>query len=206
VPVKKKRLAKGLGPRKTRGTPAETAERLVLSAAEEFNERGYFSTDSNRIAERAGYSPGTFYKHFPDKRAIFLAAYAWWVETIWANVEREFAEGAPDPRRRAERIVHGVIRTHRTWIGFRRDLRHLSATDDEVRRFYLAQRGEQLELLLARAPGARGATHRAGAALLLFSMERTADAVADGEALALGLSERVLVDALVDKIVAFGAE
>src|ERR1700733_4737197 len=67
---------KRLRPR--RGSPEQTRDRLVAAAAKLFNQTGYHGTDSNRIAKAAGYSAGVFYKHFNDKRAIFLAAYEGW--------------------------------------------------------------------------------------------------------------------------------
>jgi AcrR family transcriptional regulator len=55
--------------------PQESRRALLKAAAKIFNSEGYFATDSNRIARAAGYAPGTFYTHFADKRAIFLAVY-----------------------------------------------------------------------------------------------------------------------------------
>src|SRR5271156_3112848 len=59
--------------------PAATAKALLDAAEREFNARGFDGTDSNRIARAAGFAPQTFYRHFPDKRAVFLAVYErWW--------------------------------------------------------------------------------------------------------------------------------
>jgi AcrR family transcriptional regulator len=60
--------------------------RLVAAGANEFNRVGYGGTDSNRIARAAGYAPGTFYKHFADKRDVFLAAYEAWVTAEWNTI------------------------------------------------------------------------------------------------------------------------
>jgi AcrR family transcriptional regulator len=84
--------------RPRRGTPAQTRERLVAAAAILFNRAGYHGTDSNRIARAAGYSTGTFYKHFKDKREIFLAAYETWVASEWKAVATELSAGGA-PRR-----------------------------------------------------------------------------------------------------------
>src|SRR5439155_19483347 len=74
--------------RPRRGSPAETRARLVAAAAREFGRVGYDGTDSNRLARAAGYAPGTFYKHFADKRAIFLEAYRAWVTAEWVAIDR----------------------------------------------------------------------------------------------------------------------
>jgi AcrR family transcriptional regulator len=46
---------------------------LIAAARLEFEEFGFEGTNSNAIARRAGYAPQTFYRHFEDKREIFLA-------------------------------------------------------------------------------------------------------------------------------------
>jgi AcrR family transcriptional regulator len=165
------------GPRPRRGRPEETRERLVAAAAAEFNRVGYRGTDSNRLARAAGYAPGTFYKHFADKRAIFLAAYEAWVTTEWAAVGRIVAAGGPRETR-AARIVDEVLALHRRWRGLRASLRALVAEDATARTFYRRPRRRQIALLAALG-GAR--RPRAEAALLLYVLERVSDAVADGE-------------------------
>ena len=93
-----------LEPRPRRGDPAETRQRLIAAAAKLFNRVGYHGTDSNRIAKEAGYSPGTFYKHFKEKRDIFLAAYEGWIVSEWEAFQVELASGA-EPQDMARRLV-----------------------------------------------------------------------------------------------------
>lgn len=47
-------------------------ERLVLAALELFEERGYENTTVIEIAERAGLTKSTFFRHFPDKREVLF--------------------------------------------------------------------------------------------------------------------------------------
>jgi AcrR family transcriptional regulator len=177
-------IAPKLPPRPKRGPPEETRERLVHAAAEIFNREGYGGTDSNRIAKEAGYAPGTFYKHFTDKRDVFLAVYEEWVAREWRDVSATIAaEGTVGER--AERIVETFLEHHRRWRGFRASLRALVASDSDVRAFYRKQRRRQLELLARLRAGRAGS--READALLLFTLERVADALADGEAEALQL-------------------
>lgn len=175
--------------RPRRGTPAATRARLIAAAAEVFNRDGYYGTDSNRLARAAGYAPATFYKHFPDKRALFLAVYEAWVTAEWAAVERVLRGDLPAAAR-AARIVTMVVALHRRWRGLRAGLRALVASDAEARAFYRAQRRRQLRFaarLRGTATRHRGAGRRRevggaeDAAVLLFTLERVADAIADGE-------------------------
>jgi AcrR family transcriptional regulator len=162
--------------RPRRGTPAATRARLVAAAALVFNRDGYHGTDSNRLARAAGYAPATFYKHFPDKRTLFLAVYEAWVTAEWAAIERVLRTDAPSATR-AARIVTMVVALHRRWRGLRAGLRALVATDPAARAFYRAQRRRQLSLVARLGGSARGED----AAVLLFTLERVADAIADGE-------------------------
>jgi len=183
-------------PRPRRGTPSETRDRLVAAAAEELNRAGFHGTDTNRIARAAGYAPGTFYKHFPDKRAVLLAAYAAWVATEWQAIERVVAERGTI-QARAAHIVDAVLDFHRRWRGLRASVRGLVARDPVVRKFYWAQRRRQLESLRALRRTAPSVAARAADAHLLYTLERVCDAIADGEARALGVDEDALVAGLV---------
>ncbi|MBY0278974.1 TetR/AcrR family transcriptional regulator [Candidatus Binatia bacterium] len=183
--------------RPKRGAPQDTRARLVAAAAEAFNRHGFHRIDSNRIARDAGYAAGTFYKHFADKRAAFLAAYEAWVTTEWTAIGAELATRRP-ARELAVRIAELVLEHHRRWRGLRASMAALLVEDGEVRAFHRAQRRRQIALLehLRSTPptgddSERVRDHTARTAeddaLLLFTLERTCDAIASGEAEDLGL-------------------
>jgi AcrR family transcriptional regulator len=48
-------------------------ERLVVAAADLFTEQGYDATTVAQIAERAGVTRSTFFRHFSDKREVLVA-------------------------------------------------------------------------------------------------------------------------------------
>src|SRR3954464_9899573 len=48
-------------------------ERLVLAAVDLFTEQGYDATTVAEIAERAGVTRSTFFRHFSDKREGLVA-------------------------------------------------------------------------------------------------------------------------------------
>lgn len=176
--------------------PQESRRALLQAAAGIFNSEGYFATDSNRIARAAGYAPGTFYTHFTDKRAIFLAVYEEWVTEEMALVEAVLSEPG-EPRAARRRFVEAVLGHHRRWRVFRASLRALYATDAEVHEARLAQRARQIaqtERLLAT---------KADRAAILTSMlvfEVVCDAIADGDIAALGVEEAPLIDRLVEEL------
>lgn len=47
--------------------------RLVVAAVDLFTEQGYDATTVAQIAERAGVTKSTFFRHFPDKRELLVA-------------------------------------------------------------------------------------------------------------------------------------
>jgi AcrR family transcriptional regulator len=48
-------------------------ERLVVAAVDLFTEQGYDATTVAQIAERAGVTKSTFFRHFSDKREVLVA-------------------------------------------------------------------------------------------------------------------------------------
>lgn len=174
---------------------AETRRRLVEAAAVELNTHGFHGTDTNRIARAAGYAPAMFYRHFEDKRAIFLAVYDEWVRAEWSTVETLAAAG---PRALAE----AVVAHHERWRIFRASLRALVALDPVVRQHHRRARVRQLETL-ARLRG--GALRPVDDALGLLVIERWADAAADGEAASLGVAREDVIDRLTALIASASA-
>jgi AcrR family transcriptional regulator len=184
-------------PRKARD--AQESRRLLIEAAAElFNTVGYHGTDTNRIAKAAGYTPGTFYTHFPDKRAIFLEVYQTWVDAELADVAAGFRFKGPDRR---DRLAKTILNHHKKWRTFRASLRALYAIDPEIRKARLAQRGRQIDAIAAiskeagREPQSRG---RILGSLLI--VESICDSIADGHLQAIGVKESELFQLLVENI------
>jgi AcrR family transcriptional regulator len=50
----------------------DATNRLVLAALDLFIEQGYDNTTVAQIAERAGLTKSTFFRHFPDKREVLF--------------------------------------------------------------------------------------------------------------------------------------
>jgi AcrR family transcriptional regulator len=148
-----------------------TRAALIASARKEFEESGFDSTQSNKIARRAGFAPQTFYRHFADKVEILLAVYQGWV------VEEQQALAAAKGMRAAARTL---LEHHRASLKLRRALRALTVMDRRVRAARAASRLVQIENLRKLLPQVAGMTD-ARLARSLFVIERVADACTEGE-------------------------
>jgi len=180
------------GERPKRGVPAETRARIVAAAASEFRTGGYFGTDSNVIARAAGYAPGTFYKHFADKRAAFMAVYTEWIRAQWKDFEAIARRQLPQAET-AARFVDLLLVNHREWRVFRASLTALVATDPVVRRHHRDCRKRQVKRMTELLGGSKSAREALG----LLVIEHIADAVVDGETDAIGVPEAVAREHLV---------
>src|ERR1700735_4775639 len=100
-------------------------ERMVLAAVDLFTEQGYDATTVAQIAERAGVTKSTFFRHFPDKRELLVAGQqtlsrllsegiaaapknATPLEAVAAGLERASNEMGPMNRELAPRLKAAV--------------------------------------------------------------------------------------------------
>jgi AcrR family transcriptional regulator len=161
---------------------AATRAALLNAAEAEFNAHGFEGTDTNRIARAAGFAPQTFYRHFKDKRAAFLAVYERWWKDESAALEKAGGGGAPG----GEAAGRVALAFHTKWRGFRRALRHLAIVDPKVRAARTAARRAQIARIRELANQASRSDQELAGALL--KAERICDAAAEGELADLGLS------------------
>jgi AcrR family transcriptional regulator len=177
------------GPRPRRGLPEQTRARLARTAAEVFNRVPYWEADTNAIAKEAGYSTGTFYRHFKDKREIFIAAYNEFVAEEWANIENTVQIGQT-PGESIDRAADALIEHHRRWRVFRGNVRALITYDEELRELTYALRREQLKKigLLRMRQGHQEPRELLSDAVHAMMFERVCDGIADGEFTSLGCS------------------
>jgi AcrR family transcriptional regulator len=93
----------------------DTVDIILQAAGEVFSQRGYAAGTTNRIAERAGVSVGTFYQYFPNKDAVLVALVERHVEAGMRSVESllEAAAAAPEDLRALLRsFVTAMVALH----------------------------------------------------------------------------------------------
>jgi AcrR family transcriptional regulator len=92
-------------------------ERLVLAAVDLFTEQGYDATTVAQIAERAGVTKSTFFRHFPDKRELLVAGQ----ETLSLLLAEGITE-APTEASPLEAVAAGLERASSEMGPLNRDL------------------------------------------------------------------------------------
>ncbi|MCA2181373.1 TetR/AcrR family transcriptional regulator [Nonomuraea glycinis] len=73
----------------------QARERLVRAAVELFDEHGYDSTTVVQIAQRAGLTKSTFFRHFPDKREVLFAGQDVLCELLAGGIDAAPDEATP---------------------------------------------------------------------------------------------------------------
>ncbi len=154
--------------------PGKTAQQLRQAAAEEFNERSFHGTDSNKIARRAGFAPQTFYRWYADKTAVFIAVYE-----EWASQERSTLESLVEKGASPEAMVNAIIHQHRAHRLFRQSLRQLAVENASVRHARMESRKRQVDAILKWQ--SLPSSQRTTVALRLLQIERLADGLVEGE-------------------------
>jgi len=92
-------------------------ERLVIAAVDLFTEQGYDATTVAQIAERAGVTKSTFFRHFPDKRELLVAGQ----ETLSRLLAEGIAE-APAEASPLEAVAAGLVRASDAMGAMNREL------------------------------------------------------------------------------------
>jgi AcrR family transcriptional regulator len=79
------------------------SQRLVLAALDLFAEQGYENTTVIEIAERAGLTKSTFFRHFPDKREVLFGG-----EDTMSALLTEAIAAAPATAPPLEAVAHAL--------------------------------------------------------------------------------------------------
>ena len=109
-----------------------TRERLVRAALDLFTEQGYDVTTVTEIAERAGVTKMTFFRHFPDKREVLFAA----GQEVHSRILADAVAAAPDAAAPLQAVATAIETLSATFTNDRREfsarLRALIAAHAEL--------------------------------------------------------------------------
>src|ERR1700757_5214628 len=92
-------------------------ERLLSEALDLFHRRGYDQNTAPLIAERAGLTKSTFFRHFPDKRDVLAAG-----QDTLAQLLREGIAAAPADATPLAAVCSGLMSAAAAFTSCNRDL------------------------------------------------------------------------------------
>ena len=88
-----------------------------MAAVDLFTEQGYDATTVAQIAERAGVTKSTFFRHFPDKRELLVAGQASLSQLLTEGIAE-----APEDATPLEAVAAGLERVSSAMTPMNRDL------------------------------------------------------------------------------------
>jgi AcrR family transcriptional regulator len=106
--------ARPRGRPKDEALTAQRREAILDVAGRIFARRGFRNTDVQEVALAAGVGKGTVYRHFPNKRALFLSAVDQGMQRLQACVDEE----APRPGQPLGDLRAGLEATLEAHLGF----------------------------------------------------------------------------------------
>ena len=141
----------------------EQRKRLLPVVARAFSELGYRRTTTAKLAERCGIRENILYRHWPDKKAMFIAAIEYVYQLskeTWTKVLRRDGERGSGAQRllRYESVHHGEFGLYRIVFA------GLSETDDpDIRSALRRMYGQFHRLIQAQLSAHRQSNPRRGA-------------------------------------------
>jgi AcrR family transcriptional regulator len=133
----------------------DARERLVEAALDLFTEQGYDETTVAQIAERAGLTRSTFFRHFSDKRELLSAG-----QEMLSALLAEGIAAAPDDATPLEAVGAGLDRAAGAMTEFNRGIgprMHAAIESNEELRARNAMKSIGLAATMAEALQRRGA-------------------------------------------------
>jgi len=139
---------------------AERRKRLLDCALVLFSEQGYARATTVQLARAAGVTEPIIYRHFPSKKALFIALIERTGEETLSRWKSDLADAA-DPGERLRRLIgDNPMVTPRGLSGYRVFLQAITETGDEEIRDALNKHIEKLHAFLWRELSEAQEKHR----------------------------------------------
>ena len=89
-----------------------TRERLLQAALTCFSRKGYHQTTSDEIVAESGLGKGTLYRHFENKRDLFISLVQWMMSGIGEDITLVSTKQQPVPERLRENKIYTKAIVH----------------------------------------------------------------------------------------------
>lgn len=130
----------------------EKKNKIIEAGYELFSETGYYGTNTQEIAKRAGVSTGIVYGYFEDKRDILICVLKIYIERVSAPlmVAMKDLKSKDDLKKVVPEILDKVIKTHVENARLHGTLHSLAPTDETVNSAFIQLENHVSEKICAR--------------------------------------------------------
>lgn len=130
----------------------EKKNKIIEAGYELFSETGYYGTNTQEIAKRAGVSTGIVYGYFEDKRDILICVLKIYIERVSAPlmVAMKDLKSKDDLEKIVPEILDKVIKTHVENARLHGTLHSLAPTDETVNSAFIQLENHVSEKICAR--------------------------------------------------------
>lgn len=130
----------------------EKKNKIIEAGYELFSETGYYGTNTQEIAKRAGVSTGIVYGYFEDKRDILICVLKIYIERVSAPlmVAMKDLKSKDDLEKVVPEILDKVIEVHAQNARLHNTLHSLAPTDETVNSEFMQLENHVSEKICAR--------------------------------------------------------
>lgn len=130
----------------------EKKNKIIEAGYELFSETGYYGTNTQEIAKRAGVSTGIVYGYFEDKRDILICVLKIYIERVSAPlmVAMKDLKSKDDLEKVVPEILDKVIEAHAQNARLHNTLHSLAPTDETVNSEFMQLENHVSEKICAR--------------------------------------------------------
>ena len=130
----------------------EKKNKIIEAGYELFSETGYYGTNTQEIAKRAGVSTGIVYGYFEDKRDILICVLKIYIERVSAPLMGAMKDlkSKDDLEKVVPEILDKVIKTHAENAKLHGTLHSLAPTDEIVNSAFIQLENHVSEKISAR--------------------------------------------------------
>ena len=130
----------------------EKKNKIIEAGYELFSETGYYGTNTQEIAKRAGVSTGIVYGYFEDKRDVLICVLKIYIERVSAPlmVAMKDLKSKDDLKKVVPEILDKVIKTHVENARLHGTLHSLAPTDETVNSAFIQLENHVSEKICAR--------------------------------------------------------
>ena len=150
-------------------------DQIKKAALALFAEKGFYNTNSNEIAAKAGVAIGSFYSYFKNKKELFLEVLHDYHVQIMHDISLDCRPHNRDSLIRE--FIEDILKAHRLFPGFHREAMAMQLSDPDVNRVMQEQKRRELDFAVQLLRSWYGDNAVASMEVVAFLLHSTIESV-----------------------------